>query len=86
MRTGTCHFVDMQAAVAYYARQGFSIEDVRYKRSAGDFKIGKPSLKVGQRLSIIPGEGRYQIEDAEPTYTRADKIREELQNDPTAYD
>lgn len=63
IRTGTAHFVSEDAACDYYARQGDDIADVLAKIEAGEIHIGKPEIKEGQRLSVIKGEGRYQIEE-----------------------
>lgn len=64
MRYGTSHFISRVAACQYYAAYEPNSEDtVARKLEAGEIHIGKPDLKPGQRLSIIPGEGRYQIED-----------------------
>lgn len=65
---GTSCFVSRQAAEDYYRPyvQG-SPKDLKAavaeKIMAGHIYIGKPSLKDGERLSVIPGEGRYQIEE-----------------------
>jgi hypothetical protein len=63
MRVGTSYFVSRVAACQYYAAYEPNSEDaVVRKIAAGEIHIGKPPLQPGQRLSIIPGEGRYQIE------------------------
>lgn len=59
---GTSHFVTKLAAIKYYSDYGFSRSDVLTKISNGEISIGAPNLKEGERLSIIKGEGRYQIE------------------------
>jgi len=63
MRYGTNHFLNADAAVAYYADQGIPAIDVARKLKDGEIAIGKPDAKPGQRVSLIPGEGRYQIEE-----------------------
>lgn len=66
MRWGTSHFVSRQAAERYYRDYGYAdvAEAVTRKIADGEIHIGKPALLAGQSLSIIPGEGRYQIDDA----------------------
>lgn len=66
MRYGTSHFVSRGFANLYYARQHEMRADVQRKLDAAEIHIGEPALKPGQRLSIIPGEGRYAIEDDQP--------------------
>jgi hypothetical protein len=68
MRWGTSHFVSRRAAVRYYASPYSATTDeaervVTRKLADGEIHIGAPTLKPGQRLSIIHGEGRYQVED-----------------------
>lgn len=64
MRFGTSYFVSRHAAERYYsAYEDDAPRAVARKLAAGEIHIGKPSLKPGQRLSVIPGEGRYQIEE-----------------------
>ncbi len=61
MRIGTAHFVSFAAAMRYYET---SIPGINDKLEAGEIFIGPPNLKPGEKLSVIPGEGRYQIEEA----------------------
>lgn len=65
MTIGTSHFISLGAAQRYYAPYEGGIEDAVHaanrKLDAGEIHIGKPSLKVGETLSVVPGEGRYQI-------------------------
>lgn len=61
--TGTSHFVSMTAAIRYYDQYGCSVNEVETKLADGEIHIGKPDLKPGQTLSVIPNEGRYQITD-----------------------
>lgn len=62
-RWGTSYFVSRAAAVRYYEDQGDDGAAVDQMIAAGTIHIGKPPLKPGQRLSVIAGEGRYQIEE-----------------------
>lgn len=66
MRTGTSHFVSRRAACDYYAAQGLSEADVRAKIAAREIYLGKPKAGPGEVVSVIPGEGRYQVESPEP--------------------
>ncbi len=61
-RWGTAYFVSYKTAIAYYRLQGESPYDVRRKVKEGLIHIGKPPLKPGDKLSVIPVEGRYMIE------------------------
>lgn len=61
-RFGTSHFVSREAAVRYYAEYGENAADVDRKLREGIIAIGAPKVKRYEKLSIIPGEGRYQIE------------------------
>ena len=63
MRTGTNCFKDRFALVHYYCKQGFGICAINEKLESGEIKIGKPKLKDGEVLEIIPDEGRYVIWD-----------------------
>lgn len=63
MRIGTCHFVSLQDAVRYYARQGIDAGGVKAKLAAGEIHIGPPPLKDGQRHQILLSEMRYHIVD-----------------------
>lgn len=62
MRVGTSHFVDYLAACDYYRKQGFTAADVRAKLERGDIRLGKPACEPWEWVSVIPGEGRYQVE------------------------
>ena len=65
MRYGTSYFVSRAAAGRYYsAYEDDAARAVARKLADGEIHIGKPPLKPGQRLSVIPGEGRYQIEES----------------------
>ena len=63
MLRGTCYFQDRFSLIHYYCKQGFGVEEVNEKLENGEVKIGKPKLKDGEVLEIIPGEGRYAIRD-----------------------
>lgn len=68
MRTGTSHFISETAARAYYSQYDpdLTAEElaawIRQKLQEGEIHIGEPTLKPGEKLSVIPGEGRYAIE------------------------
>lgn len=67
MRWGTSHFVSRRAAERYYsATEADPAGAVARKLADGEIHIGPPALKPDQRLSVIPGEGRYQIDDGKP--------------------
>lgn len=63
-RWGTSYFVSRRAAERYFRH--YHYEDIKAtitrKLAEGDIHIGKPPLEPGDKLSVIPGEGRYQIE------------------------
>lgn len=69
MKIGTSHFVSLTAARAYYSPYDpdLTAEELKAwidrKVAEGEIHIGKPTLQPGQKLSVIPGEGRYQIEE-----------------------
>lgn len=63
MRWGTSYFVSHEAARRYYRATHPHDDTVNRKLAEGEIHIGKPPLKDGQRLSVIPDEGRYQIEE-----------------------
>lgn len=72
IRIGTSHFETLYAARRYYRDYDPSLSPkelnkwVADKLNAGEIHIGAPEVKPGQRLSIIAGEGRYQIEELDP--------------------
>lgn len=66
MIVGTSHFRSRAAARRYFARQGEDAAVVARKLAEGLIHIGKPPVKTGEVLSLIKGEGRYQIERPEP--------------------
>lgn len=59
--TGTSHFVTVNCAVTYYRTHGYSRDEVMQKLKEKEIHIGEPPLQPGDKLSIIFGEGRYQI-------------------------
>lgn len=66
MRWGTSYFVGREAAERYYGQfYGDPATAVTRKIAEGEIHIGKPPLKPGERLTVIPGEGRYMIEAPE---------------------
>lgn len=73
-RVGTPNFVDFDAAVAYYKPYGFDAKSVDRKLREGEIHIGAPRIMPGQKLTVIPGEGRYQIE-GEPVRVVLDGLR-----------
>lgn len=66
MIIGTSYFRSRAAAVRYFARQGEDAAAVDRKLAEGLIHIGKPPTERGDIVSLIKGEGRYQIERAEP--------------------
>jgi len=58
---GTSHFVSRAAAIEYYRPYGYTTKDVDNELIEGAIRIGEPPLEDGDVLSIIKGEGRYQI-------------------------
>jgi hypothetical protein len=70
MRIGTANFVSKVHAIKYYRDfAGYcSIVDARdavvSKLASGEIHIGKPALKSGEKLNVIDGGTRYEIEEA----------------------
>jgi hypothetical protein len=66
MKTGTDHFVSIEAAVRYYAplEGGSKLAKnvVAEKLGEGLIHLGPPKVKVGEKLLIDREEGRYYIE------------------------
>ncbi len=63
---GTPYFLSAGNAYAYYKSQfpqttKKNIEWVNHKLNEKEIFIGRPKLKSNEFLSIIKGEGRYQI-------------------------
>lgn len=65
MIVGTSYFVSRAAANAYYADYGCTAENVAHKIRDGEIHIGKPSLKVGERLVLLDDGRRYGRVEAE---------------------
>jgi hypothetical protein len=65
MRYGTSHFVSHGSALAYYRSQGndYTLDDLEQDLRSGAVTIGRPPLPKGAKLLVIPGEGRYAIEE-----------------------
>ena len=63
MKTGTNHFENLKAAVAYYA-YGFTPADVQEKLNAGEIKLGKPEIPWGETL-LIDRDRRYVLDDGQ---------------------
>jgi predicted RNA methylase len=59
---GTSNFVSKATADRYYREMGYS--DASKAIADGAIQIGAPRVSEGQTLSVIPGEGRYQITEA----------------------
>lgn len=59
--TGTNYFVDMKAALRYYAQYGFTYAAVFDKRARGEIHTGVPPVKPGESLELNRREGRYFI-------------------------
>ncbi len=62
MQIGTCHFVSLDAAIAYYRPYGLNNMEVISKWKNLEICIGAPQIKKGQSLKVN-SEGRYIIED-----------------------
>jgi hypothetical protein len=60
-RYGTSYFVDWQSAVKYYRPQ-YDINTIERKFLKGDFHIGAPRLKTGEKLVVVDNGTRYAIE------------------------
>ncbi|AQH05589.1 hypothetical protein A9R05_41950 (plasmid) [Burkholderia sp. KK1] len=69
MIIGTCHFESRVAADLYYRQYGYDGAELQIQE--GSIRIGPPSIAAGERLSIIPGEGRYQIHCGTPDVASA---------------
>ena len=83
---GTHHFVSLEDARRYFARLygggqfGVTVTDADVDRMVKDHRIaiGPPRVKRYEKLSIIPGEGRYQI-------TRMRTVRYSRRRNPRRY-
>lgn len=61
-RTGTNHFISLDAAIKYYATQGESREDVLNKWKNLEICIGEPLAKGHDNSYLeIDKDGRYWI-------------------------
>lgn len=58
---GTSHFLSLGAAFRYYRDYGETPAQVNRKIAEGLIHIGRPSCKPGERVVILPSEGRYAI-------------------------
>ena len=66
IRTGTSHFVSIEAATKYYRPYdgvGTYASVVR-RVEAGEIHIGPPTVKAGQTVEIIDNGTRYAIVEA----------------------
>jgi hypothetical protein len=68
-RWGTSHFVSYEDAMRYYSGYGYSNTQraVDRKLSEGEIHIGRPATKAGEKITLDKGEGRYFIEEEDPT-------------------
>jgi len=67
---GTSHFVSKAAAIAYYLPYEGNhavVAAVNRKLAAGEIHIGPPTLKPGDRLTIVDAGTRYAIEAPDAT-------------------
>lgn len=64
---GTCYFDSKPSAYRYYKNaSGATKGEVDNKFAEGTIFVGYPKdLKPGDKVSLIPGEGRYQITTAD---------------------
>lgn len=60
MRYGTCNFLSLKAAMAYYMPYGCSKEDVVEMVHHGAVAIGKPVVPEGSYVYL--DNGRYIVE------------------------
>ncbi len=75
---GTNHFVSKSAADRYYQQYGYENADGQV--ADGSIVIGEPTIKPGEQLIVIPGEGRYAIQrEAERTVVKPKSILDEAQ-------
>ena len=62
MKTGTNHFISIDAAIKYYAQQGENREDVLNKWKNLEICIGEPLAKGHDNSYLeIDKDGRYWI-------------------------
>lgn len=62
MKIKTNHFRDFKTAVRYYKAYGFNREAVSLKLKRGEIKLGEPTVRTGDTVTLDPEEGRYHIE------------------------
>ena len=60
-RQGTACFINIDAALAFYAPYGYDSNDVADKIDCEIIKIGEPELREGESLWLNKAEGRYFI-------------------------
>jgi hypothetical protein len=65
MLVGTSHFVSKAKAIQYYQPYEYPVarEAVEDMLANGEIHIGEPTLRPGQRLSVIDGGARYAVEE-----------------------
>lgn len=61
--TGTAHFINRAAAIAYYADYGSDAADVDRKISEAEIHIGAPQVKAGESLVLLDNGRRYGIRE-----------------------
>jgi hypothetical protein len=66
MIIGTCHFPSKNLALHYYKKQGGIVlmQDIDQKIADGEIHIGKPTLKPGEKLTLLDDSTRYGIIEA----------------------
>ncbi len=62
MTVGTSHFKSRAAAIRYYKPYGNDEASVDQKITEGEIHIGSPAINEGDKLTLIDGGTRYQIE------------------------
>ena len=55
---GTSHFININSAITYYWKMGFSADDVREKLIEGEIHVGEPEAWDGHYLRLDE-EGRF---------------------------
>ena len=63
MLTGTSHFVSFKTAMKHYKAYHFpdTKETVQQMIDSGEISVGKPSVKVGEKVVMIDSGTRYGI-------------------------
>lgn len=59
MKIGTAHFTSVEAAMAYYRKQGITADALHQKIMDGEIHIGEPKLADDEGLEIQ--DGRYVV-------------------------